>query len=474
MELMMPHMYSKLDFRSCFFGAIIGSLIFMVLDMLGSGSGALSPLLASDVQAESNDNLGAELVFIGLCCLLGAICGYLGALFVQIQMRSARIVNHFRGAGRHENVAEVVKRIFPEKLLKLSSKIPIIVKDFFILAAVITAITFFRMFGNTGLYALTLPKTIDELLYVHSSYEVTFLVYVELLIVKWIMVTVSLCMPVPCGCIAPVIALGALAGRVFAGLIPESIRIYLDPDGDFSSYEARFAIIGASTFAAAVCHAMAIVVSVFELLAIPRIVIPLLASTWISVRCAVVHSYSIFDAICINKKLPCLPTLNANHMSSKPVEEAALIKFDRLPKLTVMRDAKLQELQKLQRNLQEFEHVETLAVVERVPKTSAVDGQLPEYDYAYLGCMHRGRLRDLVNFFEKAEGKLNEWEDAYMVAIRNRWMSDTMVVEKGTSLHDVYLKCHAEYYDRTLMILDRGCLIGIFTMSDLFRNMTMK
>jgi hypothetical protein len=286
------------------------------------------------------------------------------------------------------------------------------------------------------------------------------------------MVVISLCMPVPCGCIAPVIALGALVGRVYGCLIPEFLQLYLDPHGDFSSYQARFAIIGASTFAAAVCHAMAMVVTVFELLAIPRIVIPLLASTWVSVRCAVAHSSSIFDAICINKRLPCLPTLGASGYSSKPVEEAADIKNDHLPDLTILRDASLQELGKLKENLKELAHIpDVLAFVERVTKTQAEPGQLAKYDYAYLGCMPRVKLDILIKYLEEAVSRIDEREDVFMLAIRKRLMSDTMVVEKGTVLHDVYLRCHAEYYDRTVMILDRGCLIGIFTMSDLLRNM---
>jgi len=470
MELMMPHMYSKLDFRSCFFGAIIGSLIFMILEMLGSGSGKLSPLLASDVKGESAESLWQELVFIGLCCLLGVICGYLGALFVQVQMWSARIVNHLRGAGRHEKIAILFRRIFPEKLLGCSSKVPILVKDFLILAAV-SVINIFRIFGSTPLYALSLPRMIDELLFVNSSYEMSFFMYLELLIVKWIMVVVSLCMPVPAGCIAPVIAIGALIGRVYGCLIPEFLQLYLDPHGDFREYQARFAIIGASTFAAAVCHAMAMVVAVFELLAIPRIVIPLLASTWVSVRCAVTHSHSIFDAICINKKLPCLPTLGANGYSSKPVEDAAEIKNDRLAELTILRDASTQELKKLKANLQELPSLpESIAFVERVAKTQA-HGELATYDYAYLGCMPRVKLDALIRYVEEGGSLVDEREDVFMLAIRKRLMSDTMLVEKGQSLHDVYLRCHAEYYDRTVMILDRGCLIGIFMMSDLFRNM---
>lgn len=472
MELMMPHMYSKLDFRSCFFGAIIGSLIFMILEMLGSGSGQLSPLLASDVPGESADTLWKELVFIGLCCVLGMICGYLAAFFVKGQMWSASIVNHFRGATKRPEMSALFRRIAPERLVEFVARVPLIVKDLLILATVATIISFFRMYGGTDLYGLSLPKFIDELMYVNSGYETSFFMYVELLIVKWSMVVVSLCMPVPCGCIAPVIAIGALIGRVYGCLIPECVRLYLDPDGDFSEYQARFAIIGASTFAAAVCHAMAMVVTVFELLAIPRIVIPLLASTWVSVRCAVTHSHSIFDAICITKKLPCLPTLGANKLASKNVEAAANIKDDILPKLVILRDATLEELGNLQSTLQDYPHLQSIAFVERIAKIQG-DEQISRYDYAYLGCMPRASLPNLVQRVEEARHgrQPDQREDVFMLAIRKRLMHDTMVIEKGTVLHDVYLKCHAEFYDRTVMILDRGCLIGIITMSDLFRNM---
>merc|ERR1719359_1803685 len=100
------------------------------------------------------------------------------------------------------------------------------------------------------MFGLTLPALCNELLKVNSSLETSVLILLEVIIVKWLMSVVSLCMPVPSGCVAPVLVLGILTGRIFGLLIPTSVQLYLAPDGDFSPYQARFAIVGASAFAA--------------------------------------------------------------------------------------------------------------------------------------------------------------------------------------------------------------------------------
>merc|ERR1719494_1280010 len=83
----------------------------------------------------------------------------------------------------------------------------------------------------------------------------------------------SLCLPLPTGCIAPVYVIGAITGRLFGDLVAHHLG-HADP----STIQARFALIGCAAFAAAVCRSFSIVVAVFECVPLPAALLPLAAS----------------------------------------------------------------------------------------------------------------------------------------------------------------------------------------------------
>jgi H+/Cl- antiporter ClcA len=396
LELMMPRLYSKIDFRSCFFGAIVGSVVFMTLGMMSSGGGQLKPLLASDVGPEAGDNLVSELVFIGLCCVLGLICGALGALFVQCYKNLSLVINYFRGPGKHEGLDRLFGGLPCQGLVKSLKKIPTIYRDFTLLTILSATLSMFKYHGSTPLYGLPLPGFCNQLMLVHSPMQPTLAIILELVIVKGIMIIVSLCMPVPAGVVAPTIAFGSALGRLFGMLVPDFLRQVIDPNGDFSAYEARFAIVGSSAFSAAVCHAMAMVVTVFELLAIPRIVIPLTFATYLSVRLATFFSGSFFDVILVLKKLPGLPSLTSHHLDDETVEKAAQDTWG-FESLALHRDSTWKDLDRVSQALFDLgkDAPRSIPFVERISHS-----ERDKYHFAYLGSM---RVKNYHLLCEKYE-----------------------------------------------------------------------
>eukprot|EP00913_Durusdinium_trenchii_P026731 g25078.t1 len=67
-------------------------------------------------------------------------------------------------------------------------------------------------------------------------------------------------------------------------MLPQNCIEYLAPDGDFGQYIARLAIVGATCFCGAVCRVNSVVVTVFELIAVPRLILPASARALQSVR----------------------------------------------------------------------------------------------------------------------------------------------------------------------------------------------
>ncbi|OLP77501.1 Chloride channel protein 1 [Symbiodinium microadriaticum] len=131
----------------------------------------------------------------------------------------------------------------------------------------------------------------------------------------------ALSMPVPAGVVAPSLMLGGIFGRCVAAAIPPSMQEFLAPDGDFGQYIARFAIVGATCFCGAVCRVNSVVVTVFELIAVPRLILPLTLATIVSNVCANRIGPSIFDSILLMKKIPAMPTLRAIQKTLQPVRK---------------------------------------------------------------------------------------------------------------------------------------------------------
>lgn len=123
----------------------------------------------------------------------------------------------------------------------------------------------------------------------------------------------SLKLPVPNGCVSPSLVLGAIVGRMAAS--------YLGLDAEESVW---LSIVGATCFAASVLHSFSIVVAVFELLAMPGLILPLSIYTLVALFVAVHVAPSIFDAISRAKGLPYIGSVDFDSNMQAKVEEVML------------------------------------------------------------------------------------------------------------------------------------------------------
>merc|ERR1711924_131247 len=119
--------------------------------------------------------------------------------------------------------------VFPDGIFL--KQIPLMVRDLTLLAMLACIISVFKVHGGTPMYAVTLPAMCNGLLKVDPEFDATIGLFAQVFVVKWVLTVVSLCMPVPSGCVAPVLVLGILTGRIFGLLIPEPVQLYLAPDG---------------------------------------------------------------------------------------------------------------------------------------------------------------------------------------------------------------------------------------------------
>jgi len=284
-----------------------------------------------------------------------------------------------------------------------------------------------------------------------------------LLVVKAIFTAGALCLPVPAGVVAPSLVLGGLCGHMLATGIPLSIQNFLAPDGNFYAYAVRFAIVGATTFCGSVCRVNSVVVTVFELIAVPRLILPLTLATVAGNFFGNKVGPSIFDSILVMKKIPAMPTLRASLMAEKRVDsvlDKGLMELC-LPRYAWETDFEntesiLQALEMEGRNLPKF-----IPIVEEVALH-------PTRKLLLSGSIKK---EDLCHF--RPAGGL----DLVRVAVKIQDMlQDPMQVSPEMTLKEAYLESMSLYsklggrrlkQDGPMLVVEDGMLLGILPHDDL-------
>merc|ERR1719512_654741 len=118
-------------------------------------------------------------------------------------------------------------------------------------------------------------------------------------------------------------------------LIPESVQDLLvsNPNGGpvtdeiRGAFAARFAIVGAAAFCAAVCRAFAMAITVFEVLALPNAVLPLCSSTLMAIFVANKVELPFFDKNLAGRGLGGIPALTG---TSPHADAPAFTLMDRI------------------------------------------------------------------------------------------------------------------------------------------------
>jgi len=446
LELMMPRLYDTSSYSACFFASTFGTFVFMCLNMITSGSGQLKPLFNSDITAENSPTLAAEIVFIILCLFTGALSGALASSFVLCHRKAVGYMNALRGLAPLCGEQKAGQSVRRDMLVFLG-------------AAAVGAL----LRVGTGIKLLTLGTGpfLTEIFRREAHLQHPELAKASgllfLAVAKTSYTIMALSMPVPAGVVAPSLMLGGIFGRCVAAAIPQSMQEFLAPDGDFGQYIARFAIVGATCFCGAVCRVNSVVVTVFELIAVPRLILPLTLATIVSNVCANRIGPSIFDSILLMKKIPAMPTLRAIQKTLQPVRKV----LDKsllgccLPRHAVAHDFSHLKFVRSGMEAQGRNLPLYIPIVEEIPHNR-------EKKLVLLGAVSWEDLELL----QKYEGTDMLQAAAKLGGI----LKDPLRISPNTSLKQAYLESQATSRPGPMMVVEDGFLVGILPHSDLLER----
>ncbi|CAL1145472.1 unnamed protein product, partial [Cladocopium goreaui] len=251
-ELMLPQIYTFQVYWGCFLAAVCGAVTTIVIN---SSCPTLPHLLTSDVLPLEGVPRHHPL----LCCagymLIGVVFGVLGGLF---------------------NLAH-------DQVIRCCRSQPVLLNTLF-------SKEFFQ--GNevnsSEVHMLLLALLVKAITTLFASWRGFR----------------ALSMPTPTGVVAPALVLGALLMRCFTSLVPERCFVPFlgtDSPSELDAFEARLAILGASAFGCGVVRAYGIAITVFEVLSLNEMVVPLSLSSLTAVVVADFISLPFFDTALVRR-----------------------------------------------------------------------------------------------------------------------------------------------------------------------------
>ncbi|CAK9036708.1 unnamed protein product [Durusdinium trenchii] len=446
LELMMPRLYDTSSYSACFFASTFGTFVFMCLNMLFSGSGQLKPLFNSDITAEQGPTLEAEILFIILCLITGALSGALASAFVLCHRRAVGAMNALRG----------LAPLFGET--KAGQSVP---RDLviFLCAGGIGAM----LQAGAGSKLLTLGTgpflscIFSTQAHLTNPELATLGGLMILFLTKTSFTVMALSMPVPAGVVAPSLMLGGIFGRLVAAMLPQNCIEYLAPDGDFGQYIARLAIVGATCFCGAVCRVNSVVVTVFELIAVPRLILPLTLATIVSNFCANSVGPSIFDSILLMKKIPAMPTLRA---SARALQSVRKILDPTMMSLCLPRRAQRTDFTRLH-----------FIKKSREDEGRSVPRMIPIVDEVKTGGEPRLVLLGAVTWEDLDALQVAGGEDMLVSAAKlGKILQDPLRINPHISLKKAYIESQSVPRKGPMMVVEDGFLVGILPHDDLVRS----
>eukprot|EP00928_Gymnodinium_smaydae_P098796 TRINITY_DN9265_c1_g3_i1.p1 TRINITY_DN9265_c1_g3~~TRINITY_DN9265_c1_g3_i1.p1 ORF type:complete len:873 (-),score=215.60 TRINITY_DN9265_c1_g3_i1:56-2674(-) len=542
LELMMPRLYDTSSYAACFFASTMGTLCFLSLKNIYDG-GQMQPLFNSDLLPTQQNDKTAHFAFIALCMVLGAVCGALGGLFVQCHRHAFAVVNRVRGirpppAPRRPNLSSPGPA---DQLPAGKASIPSfrsradlsgspaaaapppprcggasLSRDLAIMAFVAVAGCALRAATGSELMQLGQGPLLTKLFArEQQAPELGSASAVALLfLAKWLYTVIALSLPVPAGCVAPTLVLGALAGRCCAAALPAPVAMLLAPDGDFESLAAMLAIVGATTLCGSVCRVISVVVTVFELIALPSLILPLALATLIANYMGNRLGPSIFDSILMIKRVPAMPTLAASQQALRRIED---VMDPRLLEVALPRYATLEELERVVEAARELQDEGY-----HVPQILPVVEEMQEGGRMLCGAVALEHLQDVRRHAAKLKGrqaaapssskspvrrrsparlspsspargatsgedsdalpaievngrrlqaersrKLSARRDILRVIVGRRLLANPLQVEPQKTLKQAYLRAQAVQYEGPFMIVEQGTLVGILTHAEI-------
>lgn len=446
LELMMPRLYDTSSYSACFFASTFGTFVFMCLNMFFSGSGQLKPLFNSDITAEHSPTLGAEILFIFLSLITGALSGALASTFVLCHRRAVGAMNALRG----------LAPLCGEK--KAGQSVP---RDLAIFLAAGGIAALLKVGAGSKLLTLGTGPFLSSIFATEAHLQHPELSSLSglllLFLAKTSFTVIALSMPVPAGVVAPSLMLGGIFGRLVAALLPLWCIDFLAPDGDFGQYIARLAIVGATCFCGAVCRVNSVVVTVFELIAVPRLILPLTLATIVSNYCANSVGPSIFDSILLMKKIPAMPTLRASARALQPVKK---VLDHTMLSLCLPRTAQGNDFQRL-KFIKQSREAENRSVPRMVPIVEEVTHNEQQ----------RLVLLGAVNWEDVDALQVAGGNDVLVAAVKlGKILQEPLRISPNISLKKAYIESQSVTRQGPMMVVEDGFLVGILPHDDLVRS----
>jgi hypothetical protein len=351
-----------------------------------------------------------------------------------------------------------------------------------------------REFGNTPLLKLGAGPFLSEFFKLEPSVLVRTMGWSNLLLlfcVKLLHTTVALSLPIPAGCVAPSLVLGAIMGRACAMIIPESMQNFLAPEGNFNGYACRLSMVGATAFCGSVCRVISVVVTFFELVGVPSLILPLAMATLAANYMGNKVGPSLFDSILVLKKVPAMPTLLAAKTAMKVVEDVMRLELletgGRLA-FALPRFATEDDVKRIQALTEE-----ALSQGTSVPTVIPLIEEIVEGVKIYTGAVYReqltakgaspSRLEKLIQEQRLKDAKTDNGHveqndgsrsssgsvDLLKVVYQGKmWATPTQVGPK-TTVRNAYLQAQSTHWQGAVMVVEHGELRGILTHDDIMK-----
>mmetsp|Transcript_36295 Transcript_36295/g.104268 ORF Transcript_36295/g.104268 Transcript_36295/m.104268 type:complete len:748 (+) Transcript_36295:54-2297(+) len=482
LELMLPQVYDHTSYWGCFASGIFGSLTYEVLRSWTAGSTGLLPLISTNVAAGEGAQSHYPLCRLLLDVTLGAICGFLGGHWITMHAKFAKAFKDWRlkgvkpaapvPAGAEPLLGTAKKRNMCGKIWNFQWR------DLF-LCALVTALNTVWAGYLPLLNGKPQPLLISNLFDKNLMMETDTWVLPQLgvvgtlmacLAMKWFMTIMSLSLSMPTGVVAPTMIIGALIGRTYGFLIPDSIKDILltntagEPgnEEEYGAFMARFAIIGAASFCAAVCRAFAMAITVFEVLALPGAVLPLCSATLTAIFVANQVELPFFDKNLAGRGLGGIPALTFTDHAEAPA-------FSIMKKIDVFKDC-------LMWKTRLFDMHEILKA-QPDTKYFAVVRPIDDGDAVLMGSMSRAQVDKIISSLDPDGNKPETPVDLMDPELqRPADGSDPLIegcpphVSPSTLVREVYLIMKVAHGENIVYVTRDGCLLGSITFASLMNS----
>lgn len=485
MELMLPQVYDANAYWGCFMAAVVGSLCFAVPRSWASNGQDLLPLMSTNVQpGEGTTEYPFLRCLLDIC--LGVLCGLLGGFWVRMHSFVAGVLKRWRLRGAPP-APPIPSHQLPllcaeeqeeddEQLSCLDHVGNCLAgeyqwRDLFLVSVVAILNTYWAsripiVSGKTqpqllsSLFDKTLLDDADTWPYgVAGTLLCAFLM-------KWVTTILALSLPTPTGVVAPTMIIGALLGRCFVMLVPVEMLDFLlgenaaDPTAR-SALMARFAIVGASAFCAAVCRTFAMAITVFEVLALPNAVVPMCSATLAAIFVANRVSLPFFDANLSARGLGGISALTSSNHALKPAS-LKMRRFKSMAECLLQKTTPSELKEALQTS--NNSHFPIVRVMAQDSNDLVI----------LIGSMSRASVELLAKAVDP-NGSAAEHEIDLLEPALLRWRDgrpplvepNPLHVSPTASLKDVYLMMKVSHGEPVVYVTQDGGLLGIITFSSL-------